>query len=91
MVQNKKNKGQIFALKTMIKREIVYQKQQYNVMNERLLLEKCNYPFILRIEATYQDSMKLYMLLELVQVCVCLYIYVTRISTSMCVFVYICY
>jgi serine/threonine protein kinase len=37
-----------YALKTMLKNQIVAQKQQKNVLNEKMVMMRCNHPFILR-------------------------------------------
>lgn len=65
LAQHRRSKA-VYALKTMSKREILLQKQQANVMHERVVLESMDHPFILKLHATFQDQMKLYMLLEFV-------------------------
>jgi len=64
LVQNKK---EVYALKAMLKSEIVAHKQQTNVLNEKNVMIQCNHTFVLRLHTTYKDPKKLYMLLEFVQ------------------------
>jgi serine/threonine protein kinase len=53
-----------FAMKIMLKTDVVKFKQEKHVMNERWLLAKLNFPFIIRLYAAFQDSRNLYLLLE---------------------------
>lgn len=62
LVQDKPSK-MLFALKAMYKSEIVAHKQQTNVMNEKMVLQTCSHPFILKLFQTFRDSKRLYMLL----------------------------
>lgn len=56
-----------FALKAMLKSEIVAHRQQNNVLNEKQVMIHCNHPFILKLYQTFKDERKLFMLLEFVQ------------------------
>lgn len=58
---------QVYALKAMLKSEIVASKQQSNVMNEKNVMIQCDHPFVLRLFQTFKDQKRLYMLLEFVQ------------------------
>jgi cGMP-dependent protein kinase len=66
LVQDAASK-KVYALKTLLKSEIVQHKQQANVLNEKNVMMCCNHPFILRLFQTFKDPRKLYMLLEFVQ------------------------
>ncbi len=66
LVQHRKTK-ETYALKAMLKSEIVAHKQQKNVMHEKNVMITCNNPFVLRLFQTFKDQYKLYMLLEFVQ------------------------
>jgi cGMP-dependent protein kinase len=66
LVQHRTSK-EVYALKAMLKSELVAHKQQNNVMNEKNVMLMCNHPFILKLFQTFKDSKRLYMLLEFVQ------------------------
>ncbi len=66
-LEKHKKTGKLYALKAMLKSELVAQKQQVNVCTEKKLMIQCVHPFILRLYHTFKDSKRLYMLLDFVQ------------------------
>ena len=64
LVQDKKNKKNIFALKALHKQEIVHYQQQANTINEKEVMMVCHHPFILQLHNTYKDSHRIFFLLE---------------------------
>ena len=58
--------GRVFALKRMSKPHIVAKRQVDHVNNERRLLAKCDHPFVIEMNGSFQDRDYLYLLLELV-------------------------
>lgn len=55
-----------FALNVMRKSDIVRLKQTEHVNSERRILAKIRHPFLVKLYATYQDSLNIYMLLSYV-------------------------
>ncbi|EQC32872.1 AGC protein kinase [Saprolegnia diclina VS20] len=62
-----KTTGKTFALKCMLKVNIVETHQQRNVLHEKSIINECEHPFVLKLYETFTDADQLYMLLELVQ------------------------
>ena len=61
------DQSSMWALKKMSKRKLDDLKQKVNVMNEKKILTMLNHPFVLHLEATFQDEKTLYMLFEVVR------------------------
>jgi len=53
-----------FALKSIDKNFLSKQKKEHHVFQEKLILQTLNYPFVVKLFATFQDETKLYFLLE---------------------------
>lgn len=64
LVQDIKNKDDIFALKCMKKNEINSQNHINQVYNEKNIQNACNSPFIVKLYRTFKDSKYIYFLLE---------------------------
>ncbi|KAJ3188434.1 camp-dependent protein kinase catalytic subunit [Gaertneriomyces sp. JEL0708] len=56
--------GRLFALKSMRKDHVIQMKQVAHVQNERHLMEKIQNPFLVSLEATFQDVAHIYMIIE---------------------------
>lgn len=59
-----KSTNKAYALKRISKQHVWDTKQVKNIMFEKEMMTRCLHPFILRLEATYQDRDSLYMLTE---------------------------
>ncbi|KAI8823650.1 kinase-like protein [Fimicolochytrium jonesii] len=56
--------GRRFALKSMRKDNVIKMQQVQHVQNERSLMESIRNPFLVALEATFQDSKHIYMIIE---------------------------
>jgi len=65
-VKWKKN-GQLFAMKEMSKARIIDRKSIKSILAERDILSKINHPFIINLHFSFQDSNKLYLVMDLVK------------------------
>lgn len=61
-----KKTGEYFAMKAMKKSEVVRLKQVEHTMNERNLLASVNFPFLVNVVCTMQDSLHLFVVMEYV-------------------------
>eukprot|EP00934_Nitzschia_sp_Nitz4_P002965 Nitzschia sp. Nitz4//scaffold25_size161228//100927//103578//NITZ4_002441-RA/size161228-augustus-gene-0.132-mRNA-1//-1//CDS//3329544619//2955//frame0 len=59
--------GNIYALKVINKRKLLESKQERSVLREKDLLSLLHHPFILRLEASFQDAHNLYLVLPLIR------------------------
>jgi len=55
-----------YALKCMRKGQMIAMKQVDHVMNEKVIMEMCDHPFLLAAVATFQDATQLYMVFDLI-------------------------
>ncbi|ORY31200.1 kinase-like protein [Rhizoclosmatium globosum] len=62
-----KTTGKYYAMKVLKKNEVVKMKQVEHTINEKNILEKLDYPFLVFMLGTIQDSHNLYFILEYVQ------------------------
>ncbi|KAI9095574.1 kinase-like domain-containing protein [Phlyctochytrium arcticum] len=56
--------GRLFALKSMRKDRVVQMQQVRHVQNERVLMDKIHNPFLVGLEASFQDSAHIYMIID---------------------------
>ena len=61
------NDNKIYAMKILKKEDIISKKQINNTKTERLLLEKLNHPFIVKLQFAFQDNSNLYLVTEFMQ------------------------
>lgn len=59
--------GEVFALKTMNKQDLLNRRQIGHVNSERLILSEISHPFILSLWKTFQNSKNVFMVLEFIQ------------------------
>ncbi|KAJ3353485.1 camp-dependent protein kinase catalytic subunit [Entophlyctis luteolus] len=62
-----KETGKYYAMKVLLKNEVVKMKQVEHTINEKNILSKLDYPFLVYMLGTIQDSQNLYFILEYVQ------------------------
>ncbi|KAJ3203458.1 camp-dependent protein kinase catalytic subunit [Entophlyctis luteolus] len=62
-----KSSGAFYAMKVLIKNDVVKMKQVEHTNNERKILSKLEYPFLVCMTGTAQDAKNLYIVLEFVQ------------------------
>ena len=59
--------NEAFALKTQVKKQLIEYNQADGVIREKNIMEKLDHPFIIKMESSFKDEHKLYMLLKLYQ------------------------
>ncbi|KAH9253375.1 hypothetical protein BASA81_008726 [Batrachochytrium salamandrivorans] len=59
--------GEMFALKTMNKKDLLNRRQIGHVNSERLILQSISHPFVLSLWRTFQNSKNVFMVLEFIQ------------------------
>lgn len=66
LIQERTGKQQYFALKSMKKKDILKLKQVDHIMSEIAILDQVAHPFVVNLIAGFQDSTRLFMILEYV-------------------------
>ncbi|CEF66693.1 Protein kinase domain and AGC-kinase, C-terminal domain and Serine/threonine-/dual specificity protein kinase, catalytic domain and UBA-like domain and Protein kinase-like domain-containing protein [Strongyloides ratti] len=62
----KKDTGQVYAMKTLVKTEVIQKQQAAHVKAERDILAEANSPWIVKLFFSFQDSCNLYFIMEYV-------------------------
>jgi len=62
-----KSDGKFYAMKVLRKHEVVKLKQVEHTINEKNILEKLDFPFLVKMLGHFQDSANLYLILEYIQ------------------------
>ena len=62
-----KKSGESFAMKEMSKARIIDSKSVKSIITERDILSKINHPFIINLHFAFQDSNKLYLVMDLIK------------------------
>lgn len=67
LLVQKISNGQYFAMKVLKKREITAKHEEAHILSERSILETSKSPFIVQLKFAFQNSRKLYMVMEFMQ------------------------
>jgi serine/threonine protein kinase len=59
--------GKLYAMKILVKKEIIAKKQTKNTKTERKILESLNNPFIVQLHYAFQTKTRLYLVLDFMQ------------------------
>ena len=66
LVRNKHNQ-KLYSMKKLDKPFIKRNQQEQHIINERILLSKVNYPFLVKLYCAFQDQEHLYFVMEFIQ------------------------
>ena len=76
--------NEVYAMKILKKSELRRRRQIERTHTERTILAAIRHPFIVCLHYAFQNSQKLYMVMDFVQVCVCLCEILIWICTNVC-------
>lgn len=60
----KKSNGNLYAMKSMKKKYIEKKKQEGRIMIEKEILAEINHPFLVKLNCSFQNEKKLFLVLE---------------------------
>ncbi|KAF1821915.1 Pkinase-domain-containing protein [Dissoconium aciculare CBS 342.82] len=66
LVQSKHNQ-RFYAVKVLKKQQVVKMKQVEHTNDERKMLQRCRFPFLITLWGTWQDSKNLYMVMDFIE------------------------
>ena len=61
-VASKKSNNKLYAVKVLNKKQICSKNLKKSIKTERILLEKSNYPFIMKLDYAFQTKQSLYLI-----------------------------
>ncbi|CDW75713.1 rps6 protein kinase [Stylonychia lemnae] len=64
LLVKKKQNGKLYAMKVLKKKQLRKQRQVKNTWTERMILEKINHPFIVKMNFAFQNEKKLFLVLD---------------------------
>jgi serine/threonine protein kinase len=64
MLVKKRDDGSIFAMKVLIKQNLIQRGQVEHTRTERHVLEVANHPFIVKLHYAFQNRRKLFLVME---------------------------
>jgi serine/threonine protein kinase len=67
LLMEKKDSKKLYAIKTILKRKLYSSKNMKNAMEERKVLARIASPFVVKLHYAFQDSEKLYLVLDFMQ------------------------
>ena len=54
----------LYAIKSISKQFLMKQKKEHHIFQERLILQSCDFSFLVKLFKTFQDDSKIYFVLE---------------------------
>ncbi len=61
-----KESGKYYAMKVLVKRQIIESKQVEHTINEKKILETLDHPYMVNLVGSFKDNRNLYIVLEYV-------------------------
>jgi serine/threonine protein kinase len=58
------NTDEVYAMKVLKKKEMIYKEQVVHVKTEKKIMETIDHPFVIKLRHAFQNELKLYLLTE---------------------------